>query len=144
MAKHESEAGLTSNETRPVGASILVAVLFLIIVGASVVLGKVPKAIVWYYLVCSVVTFILYAKDKAAARKGLWRTPEKTLHLLSLIGGWPGALVAQRMLRHKSQKESFRLVFWITVIVNVGVFAWLHIHNGQTQLQTIMKHIGIH
>ena len=45
-----------------------------------------------------------------------------TLHGLSLIGGWPGALIAQQVLRHKSRKEEFRFVFWLTVVINVGVF----------------------
>jgi len=51
------------------------------------------------------------AFSKSAARKGAWRTQESTLHLLSLVGGWPGALVAQQKLRHKSKKQSFRFVF---------------------------------
>lgn len=74
--------------------------------------------------VLSLVTFIAYALDKAAARKGSWRTPESTLHLLSLLGGWPGALVAQRKLRHKTRKPSFRLVFWLTVLLNCGILLW--------------------
>lgn len=77
--------------------------------------------IVGYYLVIGLVTFAVYAKDKWAARKEAWRTPEKTLHLLALLGGWPGALLAHRYLRHKSQKRSFRLVFWLTVLLHVLV-----------------------
>ena len=71
------------------------------------------------YAAMSLVTFIAYAVDKSAAKRGNWRTPERTLHLLALAGGWPGALCAQELLRHKSTKTAFRSVFWLTVFVNV-------------------------
>ena len=73
----------------------------------------------------SVVTFIVYRIDKAAAKKGRWRIPEATLHLLALIGGWPGALTAQQLLRHKTRKQPFLFIFWITVILNILTFGWL-------------------
>lgn len=59
------------------------------------------------YLALSAVTFLAYALDKSAATSGRWRTAEQTLHLFSLLGGWPGALVAQQILRHKTSKQSF-------------------------------------
>lgn len=77
------------------------------------------------YAVLSAITFAIYAIDKSAARRRGPRTPERTLHLLSLAGGWPGALLAQRWLRHKSAKASFRRVFWVTVAVNLLGFALL-------------------
>jgi uncharacterized membrane protein YsdA (DUF1294 family) len=67
----------------------------------------------------NLLTFALYARDKHAARTGQWRTPENTLHLFSLLGGWPAAWVAQRVLRHKTAKRSFQWVFWLTVVVNL-------------------------
>ncbi|AVR96536.1 DUF1294 domain-containing protein [Pseudoduganella armeniaca] len=70
----------------------------------------------------NLLTYVVYARDKAAARAGRRRTPENTLLLLGLLGGWPGALVAQRRLRHKTAKTSFQLRFWLTVIVNLGAF----------------------
>jgi uncharacterized membrane protein YsdA (DUF1294 family) len=63
--------------------------------------------------------------DKSAARRDRWRTRESTLHLLGAIGGWPGALAAQQLLRHKSAKPSFQGVFWLTVVANVGAVGWL-------------------
>jgi uncharacterized membrane protein YsdA (DUF1294 family) len=79
------------------------------------------------YTVLSLVTFLVYALDKSAARNGERRTRESTLHLLSLTCGWPGALLAQHLLRHKSSKLAFKGTFWLTVIVNLallsGVFA---------------------
>lgn len=72
------------------------------------------------YAVASVACFIAYALDKSAARKGRRRTPERTLLLLGLAGGWPGALAAQQWLRHKSSKTSFLAMFWFTVVLNVA------------------------
>lgn len=73
------------------------------------------------YAVASAVCFIAYARDKSAARHGRRRTPERTLLLLGLAGGWPGGFAAQQLLRHKSSKTSFLLKFWLTVIVNLAV-----------------------
>ena len=77
------------------------------------------------YVVMSAVTFIVYAMDKRAARRGAWRTPESTLHLLELFCGWPGALFAQNVLRHKSVKTSFRIVFFVAVALNLSCLGFL-------------------
>lgn len=87
--------------------------------------GSVLFYVVTVYCLVSGITFIVYAFDKSAARTNQGRTPEVSLHLLSLCGGWPGALVAQRVLRHKSRKISFQVAFWATVIVNCIMLAWL-------------------
>ena len=77
------------------------------------------------YLGLSLTTFLAYAMDKSAAVAGRRRTPERTLHLLAVAGGWPGALLAQQLLRHKTSKRSFVPVFWFTVGLNVSAFvAW--------------------
>jgi uncharacterized membrane protein YsdA (DUF1294 family) len=72
------------------------------------------------YAFASAATFAVYAFDKAAARAGRRRTPERSLLLLGLACGWPGALAAQRLLRHKSSKRSFLAKFWLTVILNLA------------------------
>jgi uncharacterized membrane protein YsdA (DUF1294 family) len=76
-----------------------------------------------FYACASVVCFAAYALDKSAARAGRRRTPERTLLLLGLACGWPGAVLAQRWLRHKSAKRSFQLKFWLTVVTNISVAA---------------------
>ena len=73
----------------------------------------------------SLLTFALYCFDKRAAIRSTRRTPEISLHVLAILGGWPGALLAQRIFRHKTGKTGFQLMFLITVIVNVSVMAWL-------------------
>ena len=116
--------------------AVIGAGLFLAVVGVSVALTELPPWILGLYGAASAFTFIMYAIDKSAAKSGAWRTPESTLHWLSLIGGWPGGLVAQQMLRHKSKKQSFRSVFWVTVILNCGVFVWLLTPAGIGILQS--------
>jgi uncharacterized membrane protein YsdA (DUF1294 family) len=78
-----------------------------------------------FYLLASTVCFIVYASDKSAARRGQRRTPERTLLLLGLAGGWPGAVLAQQWLRHKTRKQPFQNLFWLTVAVHVGLARWL-------------------
>lgn len=73
-------------------------------------------------LIMSVVAFLAYGFDKHRAKTNGWRVSEKTLHLMSLLGGWPGAMYGQHVFRHKTQKTSFRMVFWITVAANLACF----------------------
>ena len=117
---------------------MIVATAFLIILGILVAAEKLPVLVLALYLAASLITFVVYAVDKSAARKGAWRTQESTLHLLSLAGGWPGALVAQQKLRHKSKKHSFRAVFWLTVLLNGGAFVWLLTPSGGNALRFFM------
>ncbi|SDU95989.1 DUF1294 domain-containing protein [Pseudomonas mucidolens] len=70
------------------------------------------------YGLVSVVTFFLYWSDKRKAQGGSWRTPEKILHALELAGGWPGALVAQQVFRHKTRKVAYQAVFWLIVLLH--------------------------
>jgi uncharacterized membrane protein YsdA (DUF1294 family) len=73
----------------------------------------------------NLLTFAVYYFDKRSAERGGPRTPETTLHVLAMLGGWPSAFLAQRFFRHKSSKAGFQFMFCITVIVNVSVVAWL-------------------
>jgi uncharacterized membrane protein YsdA (DUF1294 family)/cold shock CspA family protein len=101
------------------------AFVFLAFVAGAVTVGKLPFLVLIAYLLGSCVAYLAYVFDKAAALKGQWRTPESTLHLFSLVGGWPGAMLAQRTLRHKTQKQSFQVVYWVTVVVNCAGLGWL-------------------
>ncbi|MEM1110100.1 MAG: DUF1294 domain-containing protein [Planctomycetota bacterium] len=72
-----------------------------------------------WVVVLSVATFITFAWDKRRALKNGWRVRERTLHTLELLGGWPGALLGMRWLRHKSIKKSYRLVFGVMVALHI-------------------------
>lgn len=85
--------------------------------------GVPPHWIASYILGVSGLTYWQYARDKRRAQEGLWRVSEARLHLLELLGGWPGALIAQRLLRHKSSKGSYLFVFWMIVALH-QIAAW--------------------
>lgn len=70
------------------------------------------------YGVVSGLTFALYGYDKRQARNNGQRTPEKVLHALELAGGWPGALLAQQVFRHKTRKVSYQALFWLIVALH--------------------------
>lgn len=80
------------------------------------------------YALLSILCLLAYAFDKSAAVAGCWRSSEQSLLLLGLAGGWPGGLVAQQLLRHKSSKASFRRAFWGTVVLNVAAFVLFHVY----------------
>ena len=126
---------------RPEGSSPVPALffssVFLVAVGISIVAGQLPPWILVAYFAASVITFFTYAFDKSAARSGRWRTSEGTLHLLALMGGWPGAWIAQKIFRHKTSKAEFRGVFWITVLLNCAGLVWLHTSAGQAKLEQL-------
>ncbi|HEY0963803.1 MAG TPA: cold shock and DUF1294 domain-containing protein [Pseudomonadales bacterium] len=113
------------------------AAIFLLLLAALVALRRIPSVIPWAYLGMSVLSLLFYAFDKHAAREGNRRTPESTLHLLALAGGWPGALFAQQWLRHKSAKAEFRSVFWTTVVLNVAALAYLTTTDGARLLASV-------
>lgn len=118
--------------------SLVLAAAFLIFVAASVLANKLPLSILGLYLFTSVVAFIAYALDKSAAINNQWRTQESALHLIALVGGWPGALAAQRLLRHKSKKQSFQIMFWATVFINCGALSWFFSSSGSEVLRSIL------
>lgn len=93
------------------------ALLPLLGAGAWLLKGDAPRWLLAYPLL-SLFAFFAYWRDKRSAERGAWRTPEQTLHLLELFGGWPGALLAQQLLRHKTRKFSFQLVFWLIVLLH--------------------------
>jgi uncharacterized membrane protein YsdA (DUF1294 family) len=99
--------------------------MFFALVSAAVFARKLPNAILYYYLVASAITLCVYAWDKLAAVQNRWRTTEFTLLAFGLAGGWPGALIAQGALRHKSKKQPFQILFWATVLLNCGALGWL-------------------
>ena len=93
--------------------------------------GHLPTIVLTAYAAMGFIAFVAYGLDKSAATAGRQRTPETTLHLLGLFGGWPGALLAQRWFRHKSRKTSFQRMYWATVALNLCALAWLSTAEGR-------------
>jgi uncharacterized membrane protein YsdA (DUF1294 family)/cold shock CspA family protein len=109
--------------------AVLFTALFICFLLVSVWFNRLSWLALVAYGAASVITFIAYAWDKSAAQRGKWRTAESTLHLMALLGGWPGALAAQRLLRHKSSKQKFLVVYWLTVFLNVAAIGYLVWHG---------------
>jgi len=102
----------------PLKLLVLAALCVLPLWGSLVLL---ERGLVWVllaYPLVSLFSFCQYWLDKQSAQKGRWRTPENSLHIAELLGGWPGALVAQQVFRHKTRKASFQLVFWAIVALH--------------------------
>lgn len=100
-------------------ASLVAIPTFLAVYLAVATRWGVPAWVGAAYVIASALTYGLYALDKAAARAGRHRVPESVLLAIGLAGGWPGALLAQQRLRHKTVKAAFRRAFWLTVALNV-------------------------
>lgn len=127
-----SQSGRTSR------SALVVAIGFFGAVAILVLLEKLPAVVFGVYLGTSALTYAAYAADKSAARNNRWRTKESTLHLLGLAGGWPGALVAQQVHRHKLKKQTFLTAFWFIVAVNCAGLGWLLTASGADVLSTIL------
>ena len=93
-----------------------------------VVTPFVPKTfmlfLVFHLVSINLTTIIAYYVDKIAAINHAWRVPENTLHTLEFLGGWPGALCAQKLFRHKTSKKSFRAIFWLMIVMEFAA-VWI-------------------
>ena len=112
--------------TSPIIGALVILAFAAIYSLVEVYWGPVPIWVLFLYLGVSALTFGAYAIDKSAARMRQRRVAETSLILLGMLGGWPGAILAQQLLRHKTAKPSFRAVFWVSVLINVFVFVALN------------------
>lgn len=129
-----------SSGTRTEDASrgaVWLAGLFLCGVVLLAAAGPLPWIVPLLYLVASPVAWLLYAFDKSAAMNRRWRTREATLLGVGLFGGWPGALLAQQQLRHKTRKLSFQVPFWFTVALNCAALVWACTPTGAQAIRSL-------
>jgi len=109
------------------GPRMMVIPAFLFIVLAiNSVQGVSPN---WFviYGVASVACFAGYGLDKLAASHRQWRVSETILLLIGLVGGWPGGIFGQEVFRHKTQKKTFRTLFWMSVAINMAAFVQINV-----------------
>jgi uncharacterized membrane protein YsdA (DUF1294 family)/cold shock CspA family protein len=111
---------------------------YLAAVAMLVLFGKLPVVVFGACLGMSVLAFTAYGVDKSAARNNQWRTKESTLHILALAGGWPGALMAQQVFRHKLKKQAFQVAFWFTVVINCAALGYLLSSSGANMLRLML------
>lgn len=107
--------------SRPLPASVSWVTLtaFALAFAAATLTFDLPLWLAAAYGALSILSVIVYAIDKSAAKRNGQRVSEQTLLTLGFVGGWPGALIAQHMLRHKTRKRSFRRAFWASVAANI-------------------------
>ena len=117
--------------------TVLFGCSYLVFACAALIVFRRPLFIIPLYIGISIITYVMFSVDKKAAQTGQWRTPENSLHMLSLFGGWPGALFAQNQLRHKSKKQPFKAILWFTIILNISAFLWTFTPSGIIVLQRI-------
>lgn len=101
--------------------------------------GQFPALFFWALAGMSSIAFILYGFDKWAAIREAQRTRESTLQLCALLGGWPGALLAQQVFHHKSSKRSFQVTFWFMVVLNCGVLGFLVWPTGAALVRQFLE-----
>jgi uncharacterized membrane protein YsdA (DUF1294 family) len=109
---------------------LLVIPAFLFIATAVALNAQISQLWFAVYGIASVVTFIGYGLDKRAAKQNEWRISETILLMLGLVGGWPGAIVAQELFRHKTKKLYFRTLFWMSVAINIAGFVQIAAFTG--------------
>ncbi|WP_461476682.1 DUF1294 domain-containing protein [Microbacterium sp. HJ5] len=111
--------------SKPLPAALSWAVLLAFAAASAIayVVLDLPWWLPALYAVTSILAFAAYGLDKRAARRNGQRVSEQALLTLGLVGGWPGALVAQQVFRHKTRKRTFRRAFWRTVVLNVLLVA---------------------
>jgi uncharacterized membrane protein YsdA (DUF1294 family)/cold shock CspA family protein len=114
---------------KPAAGAGLAYALMLVWVGMlgwGVWTQRLPLWVLGALVALNVLTLWVYAADKNAARSGGWRTSEKNLHTLGLLGGWPAAWLAQQSMRHKSSKAEFRAMYWLTIVLHCAALgAWV-------------------
>lgn len=103
----------------------IMCVVYIIFLAILTVTGQLSGLVLLFISIINVMTYWFYAQDKEAAQSNQRRVPENTLHLLSVLGGWPAAWLAQQRLRHKTQKQPFRKIYFCTIFFNILLILWL-------------------
>ena len=112
---------------RPAPASPLVVLVLAYVASIAMAIhyGLLPAMLPFWLIAANGLAMLFYYGDKTAAQRGKSRVAESTLHMLELAGGWPGALLAQRLFRHKTTKAAYRVAFWTMVIMHIAIVAAL-------------------
>jgi len=113
------------------GPRFLVIPAFVFIVVAVASVQPIPASWLIVYGVASVACFAGYGLDKRAAHRKEWRVSETILLLVGLAGGWPGAIIGQEVFRHKTQKKTFRTLFWMSVAINMAAFVQINAFSAR-------------
>ncbi|MGH1400569.1 MAG: DUF1294 domain-containing protein [Acinetobacter tandoii] len=103
----------------------LACMAYFVVLTVLVIAGLLSGLVLLLICLMNAASYWFYAQDKEAAQLGGRRVPEQTLHVLAFLGGWPAAWLAQQKLRHKTQKQPFRKVYFCTIALNLLLILWL-------------------
>ncbi|MEG2847135.1 MAG: DUF1294 domain-containing protein, partial [Acinetobacter sp.] len=112
----------SSSKLQPMQILCVIYIIALVILTAT---GLLNSLALLFISIINVMTYWFYSQDKEAAQLNQRRVPENTLHILAFLGGWPAAWLAQQRLRHKTQKQPFRKVYFCTIFFNILLILWL-------------------
>ncbi|NNG99512.1 DUF1294 domain-containing protein [Acinetobacter sp. ANC 5414] len=98
---------------------------YILALAVFTLLGMLSGMVLLFISIINALTYWMYAQDKEEALLGNRRVPEQTLHILSFLGGWPTAWLAQEKMRHKTQKQPFRKIYFCTIALNILLILWL-------------------
>ncbi|MBJ9949170.1 DUF1294 domain-containing protein [Acinetobacter bereziniae] len=103
----------------------IICIVYIVALAILSISGLLNGMILLFVSIINVMTYWFYAQDKEAAQINQRRVPENTLHILAFLGGWPAAWLAQQRLRHKTQKQPFRKIYFCTIVFNILLILWL-------------------
>lgn len=98
---------------------LMIVGIFFVALALATFIVRLSPLVILLYAGISMVTLVAYQSDKSRATRGERRIPENWLHLLELLGGWPGALIAQSYFRHKTIKSSYQAIYWLIIVLNL-------------------------
>ncbi|MBJ8552118.1 DUF1294 domain-containing protein [Acinetobacter bereziniae] len=103
----------------------IICIVYIVVLAILSISGLLNGMILLFVSIINVMTYWFYSQDKEAAQMNQRRVPENTLHILAFLGGWPAAWLAQQRLRHKTQKQPFRKIYFCTIVFNILLILWL-------------------
>jgi len=113
------------NQSEKLQPMQIACVAYILLLVALTLGGLLSGLVLLLVSLMNALSYWLYAQDKEAAQLGNCRIPENTLHLVAFLGGWPAAWLAQQKLRHKTQKQPFRQIYFCTIAFNIILILWL-------------------
>lgn len=120
-----SQNNLNAQKASSLQPMQIICIVYIVALAILSISGLLNGMILLFVSIINVMTYWFYAQDKEAAQINQRRVPENTLHILAFLGGWPAAWLAQQRLRHKTQKQPFRKIYFCTIVFNILLILWL-------------------
>lgn len=103
----------------------MLCISYILVLAVLTLAGLLDGMFLLFISLMNAASYWFYMQDKEAAQLNKQRVPENTLHILAFLGGWPAAWLAQQRLRHKTQKQPFRKIYFCTIALNILLILWL-------------------